>query len=98
MKTPKVVEFDEWLDGLSSYLQALVETRLRRIREHNHFGDVRSLGDGLFELRWRNGLRIYFGYVIMDDGKAVLILLGGDKNGQNRDIAKARALLVRETT
>ena len=97
MKTPKAAGFDEWLDGLSSYLQALVETRLRRIREHNHFGDVRPLGDGLFELRWKNGLRVYFSYIVMADEKAALMLLGGDKNGQNRDIAKARAFLARET-
>ncbi len=97
MKTPKVVEFDEWLNGLSSYLQALVEIRLKRIRDHNHFGDVKALGGGLFELRWKNGLRVYFGYVVMEDGQAALMFLGGDKNGQNRDIGKARALLARET-
>ncbi len=54
------------------------------------------LGDGLFELKWKNGLRVYFGYVEMN-GRAALVLLGGEKHGQNRDIAKARGILARET-
>lgn len=98
MRVLKAAEFDEWLSGLSPYLQALVESRLRRIRDGGHFGDSKPLGKGLFELRWRQGLRAYFGYTQDAQGRAVLMLLGGDKNDQNRSIAKARALLAREAT
>ncbi|MBI5629962.1 MAG: type II toxin-antitoxin system RelE/ParE family toxin [Elusimicrobia bacterium] len=90
-------EFREWLDSLSEYLRALVRDRLDRIRENEYFGTSKGLGQGLFELKWKSGLRVYFGYVIDADGRAVLMLLGGDKNGQNRDIRKARAILARET-
>ena len=55
-------------------------------------GDFKPLGDGLYELRWRNGTRVYYSYVAGDDGRLVLMLWGGDKNGQSRDISKARKL------
>ncbi len=38
VKAPKVPEFDAWLDGLSRYLQALVEARLARIQDHGTSG------------------------------------------------------------
>lgn len=91
-------EFREWLDNMPEHLRALVRDRLDRIRDSDHFGDAKNLGSGLFELRWKNGLRVYFAYIMGKDGKAILLLLGGDKDGQKRDIRKARTLLARETT
>jgi len=82
--------------ALTPKREAQVEDRLDRIRDHDHFGDSKPLGDGLFELRWKSGLRAYFGYVTDKDGNAVLMLLGGDKDGQSRDIGKARRILARE--
>jgi putative addiction module killer protein len=54
-----------------------------------NFGDVRSVGDGVQELRihFGPGYRVYFGRV----GDAVIILLcGGDKGSQDRDIERAQ--------
>lgn len=96
MRVETTAEFDEWQDGLGPKLDALLEDRLDRIREHDHFGDSRALGSGLFELRWKSGIRAYFGYVTDENGNAVLMLLGGDKDGQSRDIRKARTILARE--
>lgn len=90
-------EFDGWENSLSSKAQALVDARLDRIVHEDHFGDSRALGERLFELRWSGGMRVYFGYVADAGGKAALMLLGGDKNGQKRDIRKARRILARET-
>lgn len=95
MRTPGTPEFEEWLKSPNSYLQGLVEARLLRIRESEAFGNVRYLGDRLYELKWKNGLRVYFGYVTDSAGKAALMLLGGSKNGQARDIAKARHIFRR---
>lgn len=89
-------EFDEWLLELGLKAGLQVEDRLDRIREHNHFGDKKYLGDELFELRWRNGRRVYYALVKDLNGNAALMLLGGDKNGQERDIARARTILGRE--
>lgn len=86
-------DFDDWLTGAGAKLGALVDDRLDRIKNDNHFGDVRNLKEGLCELRWKNGLRVYFGYVLADDDKIALMLLGGNKNGQQRDIKRARRIL-----
>jgi len=62
--------------------------RLNRIRLGN-FGDCKSLGEGVMELRIDHGpgYRVYFGQV---DRRIVLLLCGGDKSPQGRDMEKAR--------
>jgi len=89
-------EFDEWLSALEPKGRAQVDDRLDRIREHGHFGDKKHLGNDLFELRWKSGRRVYYAVIEGKDGNAALMLLGGDKNGQKQDIAKARRILERE--
>lgn len=89
-------EFDEWLSGLNPRERAQVDDRLDRIREHSHFGDKKYLGDDLFELRWRSGRRVYYAICAVREENAALMLLGGAKNAQERDIRHARKLLERE--
>jgi len=55
-----------------------------------NFGDCKSLGDGVFELRmtFGPGYRVYFGR----EGEQVIVLLcGGDKSTQDKDIGRAKA-------
>ncbi|NGX61581.1 MAG: hypothetical protein K940chlam9_01068 [Chlamydiae bacterium] len=49
----------------------------------------------VWELRWKNGRRIYFSFI---PEKKILLLLGGNKNGQDKDIRKAKSLLKKYTT
>ena len=63
-----------------------------------YFGDTRFLGGRLWELRWRNGRRVYYTVLVDKEGKEALMFLGGDKNGQDRDIAHARTILEREAS
>src|SRR4051812_14772861 len=81
--------FDEWVDRLGDKRsQAVVATRLNRVVQGN-FGSCRNLGGGIQELKieWSSGLRVYFA----EDGETIVILLcGGDKSTQSRDIEKAR--------
>ncbi len=49
------------------------------------------------ELKWKNGRRIYFSVTLEDDGQILILLLGGNKNGQNRDIRKAKLILQKLT-
>ena len=72
-----------------------MESRIFRIEHYDHFGDAKHLGEGLSELRWENGLRIYFART---DTRVVLLLNGGGKNDQKKDIKKARILLDRYTS
>lgn len=85
-------EFNEWFEGLNLKDQLQIDSRIQRIRDHSHFGDAKNLGDGLAELRWKNGRRVYFSKT----GPIIILLLnGGLKNAQKKDIQKARILLER---
>ena len=86
MQVIRTTEFENWLSSESAKVQALVESRVFRIEHYDH------LGDGLSELRWKNGLRVYFARV---GQRVVLLIHGGGKNAQKSDIKKARTLLER---
>jgi putative addiction module killer protein len=90
----KTREFDEWFSSLTNREQKQVAARLERIQNLSHFGDAKSLGDGLCELRWNNGWRVYF---IKEAATGIILLLGGHKNEQKKDIGKARFLFERYT-
>jgi putative addiction module killer protein len=83
--------FSEWLDGLSDRkARARVRVRLDRLSLGN-FGDCRSLGGGLHELRidYGPGYRVYFGEI---GDRVILLLTGGTKGSQRRDIDPATEL------
>ncbi len=81
--------FEDWLGSIrDKRTLARIDSRLRRVRLGN-LGDHRSVGNGVFELRldFGPGYRIYFGRI----GRQVILLLtGGDKSSQTRNIAKAK--------
>ncbi|MHC5933431.1 type II toxin-antitoxin system RelE/ParE family toxin [Nostoc sp.] len=81
--------FSEWFDSLRDIrAKAKIRARFDRV-EAGNLGDCKSVGDGVFELRidYGSGYRIYFG----QQGSTVIILLcGGDKSSQDKDIAKAK--------
>ncbi len=78
-----------WLTDLDIKIQAIIEKRIARIRLGN-FGDCETYPKwlGMWELRIDHGpgYRIYFG---KKGFKRVILLLGGDKASQKRDITKA---------
>ena len=86
-----LVPYDDWFDSLhDKKLEAAVDVRLARVRTGN-FGDAKSVGAGVFELRIAlgPGLRVYYGL----QGRQVVVLLGGgDKRSQSRDIRRAQQL------
>ena len=72
--------------------QAQIEARLYRIKAFDHFGDCKYLegtNHAILELRWKNGRRIYYSLIPEEE---VLLLLGGNKNGQTKDINKAEKI------
>lgn len=92
----KTEEFNEWLAGQTAKVQAIVEHRLDRIAEHGHFGQYgtgwKNLEPGLLELKWKSGLRVYFS-IFTSGPDVVFVLTGGNKNGQDKDIKRARKIL-----
>ena len=87
-------EFKDWFKKESNKSKIQIDDRLARIEVDEYFGDHKSLQDNLFELRWVNGRRVYYVYL---QGKTVLLLLGGTKNDQKKDINKARKILKKYT-
>jgi putative addiction module killer protein len=81
--------FKEWLAALRDInARARIAARIRRM-EGGNFGDVAPVGEGVSEVRVRYGpgYRVYF---IQQGQEVVVLLCGGDKSTQDRDIAKAR--------
>lgn len=84
--------FKEWLEGLRDVNgRAKIRIRLDRARLGN-LGDHKHLEQGVWELRidYGPGYRVYFGKV---GNRLVLLLIGGDKSTQRRDIETAIAYL-----
>ena len=81
--------FSNWLNGLRDMSgRAIIRTRINRLRLGN-FGDCKPVGNGVFELRidYGPGYRVYLG---READKLVVLLSGGDKRSQKRDIAQAQ--------
>jgi putative addiction module killer protein len=86
-------EFADWLDDLKDVrAQVRIAARLRQA-EAGNLGDHKNLSGSLSEMRLDigPGYRLYF---TRRDRILVVMLMGGDKSTQERDIAKARRLLT----
>jgi len=84
----KTDEFQEWFNSLRDVrVKQRIVSRLIAV-ENGHFGDTKPVGDGVYELRihYGAGYRIY--YTRRGD-TLYLLLIGGDKSTQQRDIKKA---------
>jgi putative addiction module killer protein len=83
--------FDKWLSGLRDNVARLrIAARLKRV-ELGNFGDAKSVGQSISELRldYGPGYRLYF---TKQNNMVVILLCGGDKSTQAADIAKAHLL------
>lgn len=81
--------FKEWLDGLRDITaRQKIRIRLDRVRLGN-LGNNRAVGDGVFELKidYGPGYRVYYA---LEGKTVVLLLLGGDKSTQGKDIEQAK--------
>lgn len=83
-------EFTDWFNQQTSKQQVQIEKRLFNIETEGHFGESKYLEEGLWELKWENGRRLYYAYI---QEEQILLLLGGNKNGQNKDINYAKKIL-----
>lgn len=87
----QTVDFRDWLGSLRDRKARLrIDDRLKRLASGNA-GDTKSVGDGVQELRlhFGPGYRVYY---MWRDGVLIILLNGGDKGSQARDIAKAKQL------
>lgn len=85
-------EFAKWLKKLrDATARARINLRVRRIELTGNLGDYKPVGEGVSEIRidYGPGYRVYFG---RRGNEIILLLIGGDKSTQQRDIAKAKQL------
>ena len=86
-------EYQKWFSQQRKDEQIQIDARIARIREFGHFGFVRQLEDRLAELKWKNGRRIYFTLMKDENENLIILLLGGNKNSQIKDIKKSKSIL-----
>ncbi|OFZ18108.1 MAG: hypothetical protein A2Z20_06055 [Bdellovibrionales bacterium RBG_16_40_8] len=82
-------EYDGWYEKLDRLSQAQIEKRLSAIKNDEHFGHTRHIEAGLCELKFNNGIRIYF---YRSGTKEITLVYGGTKHGQDKDIKKAKVI------
>ena len=88
----KTIEFDKWLRKLKDLkVKAKILFRIQKIESVGHFGDCKPVGEGIKELQvnFAKGYRIYFKE---KGGKIIVLLIGGDKSSQQKDIKKAKEI------
>lgn len=88
----KTIEFDKWLRKLKDLrAKAKILFRIQKLENEEHFGDFKFVGDGIVELRidYAKGYRVY---LKEEDGKIIVLLVGGDKSTQQKDIDKAKKI------
>ena len=92
-KVIQTTTFRRWLHGLKDDRAVTrIVARLRRAAQ-GVLGDVRSIGDGVSEMRvhYGPGYRLYF---IRRDSDIVILLCGGDKGSQRRDVSRAKQMVA----
>ena len=96
LKTP---EFEKWFISLTVREQVQIRGRLSNIENEGYFGEQKRVGDDgdieVWELKWKIGRRVYFAYL---PEMKILLLLRGNKNGQDKDINEAKKILRKHYT
>ena len=85
-------EFVKWMKRLrDADARARINVRIRRISLTGNFVDTKPVGDGVYELRidYGPGYRVYYS---QRGSEVVLLLIGGDKSSQQKDIDRAKKL------
>lgn len=82
----------QWIESLDDSIRYRIKSRFARVSLGN-LGEYKMLGEGLGELKFKfgSGYRVYFGEF---DGKIILLLCGGDKATQKKDIKLAKEYLA----
>ena len=81
-------DFMNWYGKQSRKTKVMIDARLDRIQIDGHFGFTNQF-DGLVELKWTSGMRVY---TFIQNQLVVVALYGGNKNGQDKDIKKAKRM------
>ena len=91
-KVKKSTYFEKWMHSLKDLKGKIAIARRIERMSHGNFGDVKSVGGNVSELRIKvgPGYRVYFTKL---EEKLIVLLVAGDKSTQTKDISKSKALL-----
>lgn len=90
--TEKTSEFDKWIRKLKDIrAKSKILFRIQKLETDEHFGDCKPVGDGISEMRinYAKGYRVYFKE---KDNKIIILLIGGEKSTQQKDIETAKKI------
>ncbi|MGB0884753.1 MAG: type II toxin-antitoxin system RelE/ParE family toxin [Flavobacteriales bacterium] len=90
--TKKTAEFDKWIRSLKDIrAKSKILFRIQKLETDEHFGDCKPVGSGISEMRinYAKGYRVYFKE---KDNSIVILLIGGSKSSQQKDIEKAKKI------
>ena len=81
--------FEEWARRLPQEVRAMIDAYVDRVAYGGGKNNIRNLKDGVFEIKIDKGpgWRVYFGET---GSSLILLLLGGHKGSQDRDVKKAK--------
>lgn len=86
--------FGKWEDKIDGSQLTRIESTKDKIENAGLITNAKDLKDGLYEKKWKNGLRLYFAVVEDEKGKKTLLLLGSGKDKeQDKAIRKSRRAL-----
>jgi putative addiction module killer protein len=82
--------YKKWFGNLDKNIRFIIIAYIGRLTKGN-YSKCKSVGDGVYELKinYQKGYRVYFANI---DGEIILLLIGGDKKTQDKDIKKAKEL------
>ncbi len=88
-------KYKSWYQSLSEKDQGIVDTRVGTYIERGLLLRSKILDPsyGLYEFKWVSGMRVYYAFIQDSEGRLMLLLLGGNKNSQQSDIAEAKNMI-----
>ncbi|MBT3984560.1 MAG: hypothetical protein HOE90_24600 [Bacteriovoracaceae bacterium] len=86
-------EYTKWKEAIDGSLKDYVEAAESKIENDGLITNAKKLENGLYERKWKNGLRVYFSVVIKDEQKTLLILGSGKGKEQAKAIKQCEKIL-----
>ncbi len=87
--------YKKWFSGLNEKEKRVIDSRIDIFRLEGLLVNCKTLDLewSLYEFKWQNGFRVYFSFLKDSEGRFLLLLIGGNKTSQDKDIAEAKNLI-----
>ena len=95
MRAFRSKEFKNWYLSLTAKDKRIVDSRVDVLRTKGILVKSKLLDSksSLYEFKWNSGMRVYYSLLKDSDGNFILLLIGGNKNSQSKDITNAKKII-----